>query len=133
MSLITWQESYATGIADVDHEHQQLISLINELYEQMQLSDDREKVLQLLEEILTQISAHFSLEEKFMRDREYDQYQDHKQDHELLLDELRDVMDAYELEGQYNDVELAMHLNAWFSEHFASHDARLHNKLGAHE
>ncbi len=32
MALIEWKDEYSTGIADVDHEHQELIALINDLY-----------------------------------------------------------------------------------------------------
>jgi len=59
----------------------------------------------------------------------YDEYLDHKADHERLLDDVRDLMDDYE-DGVYVDVEgFGKRLDAWFSEHFRTRDARLHKKI----
>ena len=38
---------------------------------------------------------HFALEERIMRDSGYSEYEDHKDDHEELLDEIRDLMDGF--------------------------------------
>jgi len=43
-----------------------------------------------------------------------------------LLDELRDIMDAVEDDGSYDESRLADDLERWFTEHFKTHDARLH-------
>ena len=64
-----------------------------------------------------------------MRDIEYDHYEEHKEDHERLLDELRDIMDAV-VEGQtYDDEQLAQRLVGWFQETFGKEEARLHKRL----
>jgi len=118
------------GVADVDHEHQQMIALINELYANMSGTDGRFGVEDFLGEIYNQISAHFALEEKIMRQHRYDQYEDHKHDHERLLDELRDMMDDYEENASFDDDALSEQLRSWFTEHFKTRDARLHSHLG---
>jgi hemerythrin len=129
MSLINWKDEFSVGVPDVDHEHQQLIALINELHEKM-LSPDRDVAIEeFLGEIYAQISAHFALEEKIMRERRYDQYEDHKEDHERLLDEIRDIMDEYEENSAFSDEALANALQVWFTEHFKTRDARLHSHL----
>ena len=65
-----------------------------------------------------------------MRDHRYDQYEPHKADHELLLDQLRDIMDAVELDRDIDNEELGSVLEQWFGNHFQTHDARLHGRLG---
>ncbi len=129
MALIKWKQEFSIGVADVDHEHRELIELINELYAHLQQRDSTVSVADFLGEIYAKISAHFALEEKIMRERNYDQYDDHKADHERLLDEIRDIMDAYEDDAQFNEAELAACLTAWFTDHFRSKDARLHKYL----
>ncbi len=130
MPLIEWRQEFSLGIPDVDHEHCELIGLINELYAHVQQKDSTVSVEDFLGEIYAKISAHFALEEKIMRERHYDQYQDHKADHERLLDEIRDIMDAYEDDAHFNESALAACLNSWFTEHFKTKDARLHKYLG---
>ena len=84
-----------------------------------------------LGEVYAQISAHFALEEKIMRERGYDHYADHKADHEALLDGIRDIMDE-QARGAYADYDevLSAHLQSWFTLHFKTKDARLHRMLG---
>ena len=130
MALITWRKEFEIGIESVDHEHRELIDLINQLHEGFDQGATRETVAGFLGEVHARISAHFALEERVMRELEYDEYADHKEDHETLLDDLRDIMDAFE-EGSYADFEagLGEQLQAWFGEHFRTKDARLHTFL----
>lgn len=130
MTLIEWKDEFKLGIAEVDHEHEEMIELINTAHAQMQSNASAEAVSDFLGEIYAKISAHFALEEKMMRDSGYDEFAQHKEEHEQLLDEIRDLMDAYE-DGELLDNEaLAMKLHAWFTQHFRTRDARLHQKLG---
>jgi hemerythrin len=126
MSLIEWKKEFNIGVAEVDHEHRQLIVLINELHDVIQASGKRDQVLDSLGEIFAQISSHFALEEKMMRESHYRALAEHKEDHETLLDELRDIMDAVEDDGSYDESRLADDLERWFTEHFKTHDAKLH-------
>lgn len=129
MTLIEWKEQYSLGVPAVDHEHRELVDLINELYANMTEPGTDITVMDFLGELYARISAHFALEEKIMRDSRYDEYVDHKIDHERLLDDIRDLMDDYE-DGAYVDVErFAGRLDQWFSEHFRTCDARLHRKI----
>lgn len=132
MTLVQWRDEYRIGIASVDHEHQELIQLINDLYAHLQGDADKDAVAAFLGEVNAKISAHFALEEKIMRERGYDQLADHKADHERLLDGIRDIMDGYD-RGAYRafDEKLAAHLRDWFAEHFRTKDARLHKMLGS--
>jgi hemerythrin len=130
MPLIEWKQEFALGVADVDYEHRELIELINELYGHLERQDSAVSVEDFLGEIYAKISAHFALEEKIMRAHDYDQYGDHKADHERLLDEIRDIMDAYEDDARFDKDALAACLSTWFTEHFKTKDARLHRHLG---
>lgn len=130
MSIIEWRDDYATGIASVDHEHRELIELINSLHDGMRADSSRDQVMEALGEIFAQISAHFALEEKIMQDRQYRAYAEHKLDHETLLDELLDIMDSVDEDGRFSADELSVDLDRWFSDHFRTHDAKLHKLLG---
>ena len=133
MTLVEWRDEFKIGIEEVDFEHQELIELINELYAESKKEDSALTVIDYLEEIFAKISAHFALEEKVMRDLQYDEYEDHKEDHELLLDIIRDIMDDY-MDGYTDDADLdeeefADRLNDWFVKHFSTKDARMHKFL----
>lgn len=130
MPLIEWQDRFSLGIASVDHEHREMVGLINTLYDQLDEGADHEEILEFLGEIYIKISSHFALEERVMREKNYAHYAEHKKDHEALLDEILEISDNFE-EGDFGKVEgeLAERLEKWFLVHFQTHDARLHKEL----
>jgi hemerythrin len=133
MSLLHWEDRYSVGVAAVDHEHRELIELINRLYAEATAQGSKDAIVDFFGDLFKAISSHFALEERLMRQRGYDQLTQHKSDHERLLDELRDLMEDFEASARINEKMLAHRLDAWFSRHFESHDARLHSILGDHE
>lgn len=130
MSLIQWKEEFSVGVAAVDLEHRELIELINRLDADMVEYATQETVVSKLGEIYARISAHFALEEKIMRDADYGDYAAHKNDHERLLDSLLDIIDGVDGAGRYDRMALSGSLDSWFSDHFRTHDAKLHRRLG---
>lgn len=131
MALIDWRKEFETGVPGVDHEHRELVELINRLHESIGAHATKEVISGFLGEVFARISAHFALEETVMRKHRYDQYAEHKADHEKLLDDLRDIMDAYD-GGAVIDYEtqLSGAVRDWFVNHFKTKDARLHRLLG---
>ena len=127
MTVLQWREEFSVGIEEVDHEHRELIELIRRLQQDLQAGADADKVIDVLGEIYNQIAAHFALEEKMMRKTHYAAFADHKEDHETLLDDLRDIMDEVEDDGVLDEAQLTDDLDRWFSDHFKTHDAKLHH------
>jgi len=131
MDLIEWRKEFETGVPDVDHEHKELVDLINTLHAEIEGGAGQERVHDFLGEVFAKIAAHFALEESIMRKHSYDEYEAHKAEHERLLDDLRDIMDEAEA-GSPEDYRAALSgtVRDWFVNHFKSKDARLHRKLG---
>jgi len=131
MALIEWRRDFETGVAEVDHEHRELVDLINALHAEIGANASKAVVSGFLGEVFAKISAHFALEETIMRKYRYDDYAAHKSDHEKLLDDIRDIMDAHE-SGLFVDYEAALGqaVRDWFIDHFKTKDARLHQMLG---
>lgn len=129
MTLLEWRDDFNIGIEEVDHEHRELIGLINALHAELGGNRSGERVEAFLGEILASVSAHFALEEKVMRARHYDELAGHKADHEQLLDELRDLMDEQAGGEALDETAFSARLAEWFSAHFRTQDARLHKFL----
>jgi len=126
MGPIEWQDAFNLGIESVDREHRELLRLVNELLVAIQDEGSIDRVLRTLGEISVQLAAHFAVEESVMRDSRYKAYAEHKEDHEILLDELSDLMDEIKVDHEYDETRLTQDLMRWFSEHFRVHDAKLH-------
>jgi hemerythrin-like metal-binding protein len=129
--LIEWRKDFETGVADVDHEHRELVELINALHDELGEMGDHDRIRAFLGEVFSRISAHFALEESIMRKHAYDEYAAHKAEHEQLLDDIRDIMDDFD-DGVYTDYRAALSraVRDWFVNHFKTKDARLHRLLG---
>jgi hemerythrin len=129
MSLLQWKPEYSVGIESMDDEHREMIELINTTYEKLRADSDAGQIEECLGEILSTISMHFALEERMMKRASYSEYQAHKNDHENLLDQIRDLMDVFDQDPVAGGRRLEERLSAWFAGHFSSFDARLHGQL----
>lgn len=132
MALIEWRDTFNTGNAAVDHEHREMIDLINDVHGRLAGgAPEVDDIEAFLGEINAKISAHFALEEHMMRNARYAKYQAHKDDHEALLDEIREIMATFDAEGlEAFESALSERLTTWFTEHFRTFDTDLHRVLG---
>ena len=129
MPLLDWKPEFAVGVESVDFEHEQMIKLINEIYDEMKMRKDADSVEQFLGDVHFAISAHFALEERLMREVGYAEYEAHNEDHEELLDQVRDLMDQFVSGPEQGFKLLQDRLSDWFEKHFSTFDARLHGQL----
>jgi len=129
MQLLQWKPSFTLGIASVDTEHRDMINTINSVYATLEDEHSALEVDRVLGEIHAQISAHFALEERLMRAVGYAEYAEHKNSHEELLDQIRDLMDSFSADPVAGRALLQDSLSNWFGLHFATFDARLHSHL----
>jgi hemerythrin-like metal-binding protein len=140
MALIEWREDFSVGVPEVDHEHRELIELINQAHAELgggvsgaALSAEalpHDSAAEFLGEIHARIAGHFALEEKVMRAARYDHLGRHKAAHEILLDDIREFMDACETGQALDQAAFGARLADWFGEHFRTEDAHLHGRLG---
>ena len=130
MALLTWKPSYSLGIPSVDLEHRELIGQINHVYGHLDKDSASDEINACLEDIYAGIASHFALEERHMREAGYGEFKAHKDQHEDLLDQIRDMMDEFEDDPESGREQLQSTLADWFGQHFATFDARLHMQLG---
>jgi hemerythrin len=130
MPFLEWRDEFSIGIAEVDHEHRELIGLINKLFSSLVQAPGDPQIGAFLGEVHSRIAAHFALEEHVMLERRYGGFAAHKLEHESLLNEVREIMDAYDA-GGYLGVEndLAQSLETWFGRHFRTQDAAFHRAI----
>ncbi|MBZ0124319.1 MAG: hemerythrin family protein [Roseovarius sp.] len=133
MAPISWKPEYSVGDEAVDHEHRELIELVNTAAGAILDGRPDADVDRCLGDLYQAISAHFAHEERQMKNARYDQFEAHKGSHEYLLDELRDIMDGAATSETQTAERLTQVLEAWFTDHFREHDSRLHNRLGPHQ
>ena len=132
MNYLQWREEFSIGVDSVDFEHQELMDMINMIYAELDNRRDVEEIKRTMGEVHAEISAHFALEERIMRYARYAEFEEHKNDHENLLDQIRTMMEAIENDPENALDVLSETLADWFRSHFVTFDARLHRGLGDH-
>jgi len=124
--FITWDPKLRTGIPDIDSEHENLVVLCNDFYKSLLQNKDTEdyhKVIRrTLERCLNYAAIHFEDEEKLMIAANYDNYRQHKAEHEGFKEK---VQIAYTRINQITiseAIKFAHYLRDWIQNHIAYDD-----------
>lgn len=106
MAYWEWQESYATTVSEFDAHHQHLMSLLNNLYDNVFSCTDVSKKQRLIGESLTELADytqyHFTAEEELMRQYAYPDFTSHKQQHDHFKQQVAELI------GQHRDGTLTL-------------------------
>ena len=126
MSLASLKDELRTGIDSLDYEHRTLVALMEELCESFDNAPSTGAVSDCFGMLYAKVSAHFALEERLMREKHHGSYAAHKVDHERLLEQIRNVIEAYE-EGVCEDCGTSLRacLETWLWDHMRNADAAL--------
>lgn len=119
-----WEDDFNTGDEEIDEQHKQVFTYINQLHSALKLESDEVEI----QEILTGLSefsvSHFKLEEEKMLASKYPKYDSHKEEHILFIERLSKLsLDKNEKNKSIN-LRLLKFLKAWFSSHVLNTDKK---------
>lgn len=124
--LFKWDESLLIGIEELDHEHKLLIKDINRLHKELAGHHDRSEIEMCLGDIYKRMQAHFALEERVMREHEYRYFDEHKREHDELLDNFTEDMEKYLNDtGGSTGIPIEETLERWVLNHITTHDKKM--------
>ena len=124
--LLQWREEHRIGIDALDFEHQELFRRINQLLDDFVRHEERAEIEACLGEIHARMAAHFALEEKFMRDKGYAHYAEHRAEHDRFLDDFVVAMAEFENDPAARASEtLERDLKRWILNHVLTADKRM--------
>ena len=126
--FIEWSNSLAVGHPDIDAQHQQLVEIANRLNTAMQEGQGRDKVGDVLKELVDYTVSHFSFEEKLMRKYGYRDSANHEKAHEQLIADVKRFIKQYESD-QSLATELMRFLRDWLINHILKVDRTLARDL----
>ncbi|KJU81990.1 hemerythrin-like, metal-binding domain protein [Candidatus Magnetobacterium bavaricum] len=69
--------------------------------------------------------SHFAIEERYMADHKYPQYQLHKQQHEKFINDLTILKTDFSTRNKLASFALCFDLNTWFVDHINVSDKKL--------
>ncbi len=122
MSLMAWNEAFATNVGDVDDHHKKLIGYVNEIYRGIMLEKNKEEVDATLGELVNFTVTHFGYEESLFDKYGYKDTVAHKEIHKTLLGQVGDFVSRYEGGDKEVSHELLTFLKNWLTKHILGAD-----------
>lgn len=125
MDTFVWGEDFITGIASVDHQHQGLVELFNELSETLVVGReiDEAQAYLIFQKLVAYAEHHFDEEEDLMRQRGVDARHVTQQEdlHHAFIDQLGTMWGAKETLSHPAEVFLSF-LTSWLGLHILGID-----------
>ena len=111
--------------AESDREHQVQLGLLQALCDAVRDQQDAATVASLLDELTAYCEAHFVSEELLMRQKSYDDYEDHMDDHSHMMEVLRDIATDHAAGRSSLVAGKADEVLAFIGHHISTRDKRL--------
>lgn len=112
------------GIDEIDDDHNKLVNLVNMLNHSVTEGAATDYVAAVLEELITCTTWHFSHEERLMIKYGYEGYEEHRTDHQDLINGARELQQKFLQTGKFNEKDFEF-LERWLTEHILVSDTRL--------
>jgi len=122
MPLI-WTDTLATGIRQIDLQHQELIELINALEDAHARGQRQAALVDVLPKLSAYVLFHFATEEAMMRRTLGEHAVRHRRQHQAFTDRIESLRNAPP--ERIDLLELIAYLKQWLVEHIMKTDHEL--------
>ncbi len=120
-SFVSWGPTLDVGMAEINRQHQRLISLINELHRAMQEGYGIEVIKRIVQGLVDYTANHFSYEEELFARFGYPHSQEHIAEHHKLVTQVLEFQRRVDRGEDVSD-ELMGFLKAWLLDHIQGSD-----------
>jgi len=125
MPIAEWDDSYKTGFALVDTQHEEMFGMVNELYDAILGRRDQQLIGPTLEKLSRYTVEHFRAEEALMVETNYPAFEEHRTQHWKLMNDVQDLRQKYESGEAVLSITLAAFLADWLRHHIKEEDLKL--------
>ena len=116
-----WNENFVLNIPQIDEQHKKFF----ELFEKVSEGDEQkepEELNKLLIELENYLEYHFKEEEQFMKDIGYNDYENHKKQHEFFLKRIEEMRQEYDYKNPWLFDKIRTFIKKWFVSHILHKD-----------
>ncbi len=124
MAFITWSDEYSVNIKEIDQQHQQLVELINRMYDIVIIGGeiDKKRIRRVLLELANYTDYHFRSEEKLFQIHHYPETSVHKRQHSQLTIRLLTLQRHFSAGEATISQEIFDFLKDWLVNHILGSD-----------
>jgi hemerythrin len=120
--LVSWSDDLSVGIDEIDEQHKVLVGLLNDLNRAIREHHGNDACLEILDRLVDYTRIHFAVEESLMRIFEYPDYENHKAEHEELVEEVMSMRREIVEEERKISFKLLHFLKMWLTQHIMDSD-----------
>lgn len=122
---MTWRDSFALGIPQIDKQHKELCDQIDKLQEASMKGQGSAEVLKILNFLESYTVKHFSDEEKLQQQLKYPQFQQHKAKHTEFISKIAKMKKEATDKGVNLTLVISLNqmISTWLIEHIKTADA----------
>ena len=116
MSFIEWDKKYSVNVREIDKQHKQIISILNDIKDLHKKEKPRD-IEKIITKLINYIEHHFSTEEKYLIKHKYPDFQKHKLEHDKFIAKVSEYQKNYII---HNSIAMASLFNFvwdWFAHH----------------
>ena len=121
---IQWTDSFSVESVEIDHQHQKLINLINELYVAYMDKDDSFKPEKIIDELAEYALSHFETEEKYFEEFEFEGAEEHIAAHNDFIDQIKEFQTSYKRNKNILTLQIFSFLQRWLTNHILGMDKK---------
>jgi len=121
---LDWVPAFETGIAEMDAQHKQLITLANQMYASFKFDKNKKEIKENIRSFMDFASYHFGNEENYLEKFNFEFAKEHSADHKLFLK----TLSQFQIDYAANKVKFLDNtmesIKKWLFHHFSEVDKK---------
>ena len=126
---IVWDQSYNTGVTEIDDQHKILVKTLNEAQRNLNMGSSIEILDQITKDLLNYALYHFEMEEELMLESKYnenkqEEYKQHIKQHRNFSTKVVSIRESIQTGHHIDEKELIDFLKNWLINHINNIDKK---------
>lgn len=124
-----WLPEYNINIEAIDSQHQELVNMLNRLFDAVSLHEGNKVIGGILEALRSYTETHCSLEERLMQQANFPDLDAHRLEHQKMIEHLDHLCKTHSSEDKPIHFEILRSIKIWLKGHIKSVDAKYNKAL----
>lgn len=122
MAYVNWSDELSVNVAEIDEQHKQLVSMINDLHDAMTQGQGTEVLGRIVDGLIDYTRVHFDAEEKAFDASAYPDAEAHKRQHDQFVDKVVDFKHGFDEGRILLSLDVMSFLSDWLVDHIKVSD-----------
>ncbi|MBS4535049.1 hemerythrin family protein [Clostridium sp. D2Q-14] len=131
--MFKWKDDFSCNIEEIDKQHQRLFEIGRNLYTLVTSKDDLDhydEIMAIMKELEDYTIYHFDYEEKLMEKYDYDQLEEHKKQHVMFVERIKELQtEDIDLKQDKVVMDALMFVADWIEKHILKIDHKYKDML----